>query len=292
MSSENALGQVVSVDEQGFEQAGEPDVDADGFEVVDETPQFRPTVEQEIQAKVDANHPKAGVHGLTLEAEEKLRAREWEIERTNRRFDARQESSREARTRQAVAQGSRERRRTFQKRRGSVDKWAHPAEADPRAQLSQAELATVNEQAARLERKLDGWTSAAISRKLAERVADGASVMSAVLGVYEALQRAPGRMIPIAVLEEVQRREVSIEGTVTQLWDPSSLAIQQAGLIEDESGRTKVTIWRKSDQPWIREGERVRIHGAARNWYQGRVSVAATGWSTIHFPERGRWWDE
>jgi len=42
----------------------------------------------------------------------------------------------------------------------------------------------------------------------------------------------------------------------------------------------------------MEEGERVRIHGAARNWYQGRVSVALTGWSTVLFPERGRWWEE
>jgi len=28
----------------------------------------------------------------------------------------------------------------------------------------------------------------------------------------------------------------------------------------------------------------VRIHGAAKNWYNGRVSVAVTGWSTLHFP--------
>ena len=291
MSSENAQRQVVSVDEQGFEHSGEPAVDADGFEVVDETPAFRPTVEQEIQAKVDANHPDARPHGLTLEAEEKLRAREWEIERTHERFDARQESSREVRTRQAAERGSRERCRTFQERAGAVDRWRHPAESDPRAQLSREELATVNEQAARLERKLDGLTRAAISRKLAERVANGRSVMSAVLGVFEELQTAPGQVIPIGALEDVRRREVSIEGRVKVLWDAKSTAIAQVGLIEDDSGTTKVTVWRRSNQPAIAEGERVRIHGAARNWYEGRVSLAVTGWSTIHVPERGRWYE-
>jgi len=35
----------------------------------------------------------------------------------------------------------------------------------------------------------------------------------------------------------------------------------------------------------------VRIHEAATNWYEGRISVAVTGWSIIHFPERGRWWE-
>jgi len=119
----------------------------------------------------------------------------------------------------------------------------------------------------------------------------GKDLTSAVVGVFEELQTAPGQVVPIGMLEDVNRKEVSIEGTVTQLWEPSSSAISQVGLIEDESGKTKLTSWVASDQPWIEEGERVRIHGAAKNWYNGRVSVALTGWSTVHFPERGRWWE-
>jgi len=110
--------------------------------------------------------------------------------------------------------------------------------------------------------------------------------------VFEELQTAPGGTVPIDALEDIDRKEVSVEGRVTQLWEPSSPSIAQVGLIEDESGRTKLTSWKASDAPWIEEGERVRIHGAAKNWYNGRVSVAVTGWSTLHFPERGRWWDE
>jgi len=115
--------------------------------------------------------------------------------------------------------------------------------------------------------------------------------MSAVVGVFEELQTAPGTVVPIEKLEDVNRKEVSIEGTVTVLWESDSPAIQQVGLIEDDSGKTKITVWEKSNQPWIEEGEHVRIHGAAKNWYNGRVSVALTGWSTVHFPERGRWWE-
>ena len=47
MSINNASGKVVSVDEQAFEKAGEQAVDEDGFPVVDETPEFEATVEQE-----------------------------------------------------------------------------------------------------------------------------------------------------------------------------------------------------------------------------------------------------
>ena len=57
MSSKNVFGNEVSVDEQAFETADEAAVDEDGFEVVDETPEFQATVQMEVQAKVDANHP-------------------------------------------------------------------------------------------------------------------------------------------------------------------------------------------------------------------------------------------
>ena len=88
MSSNNASGKVVTVDEQALEQADERAVDEDGFPVVEETPEFRVTVDQETQAKVDANHPdgiadtsEGRIHGVTLEQEERIRAREAELER-------------------------------------------------------------------------------------------------------------------------------------------------------------------------------------------------------------------
>ncbi|KAB1198177.1 MULTISPECIES: DNA-binding protein [Haloferax] len=260
-------------------------------DVVDETPELHPTVELEIQAKVDLNNFQTQGRGLTLAEEERMAAREWEIEQTRERWDRRQTSGREARTTMAVEQMSIETRREFGKRAGCVNRWADPEEADPREQISLTQLGEVNREAARLQTKLDGWSRAAISRRLAEEVADGKSMMSSVVGVFEELHQAPGRVIPIAAVSEVNRREVSISGTVTQLWESSNPAIQQVGLIEDETGRTKLTVWEKSNQPWINEGERVRIHGAAKNWYNGRVSVALTGWSTVGFPERGQWWE-
>ncbi len=63
MSSNNATSNVVSIDEQAFEKADEAAVNEEGFEVVDETPEFQATVQMEVQAKVDANHPDGIVHG-------------------------------------------------------------------------------------------------------------------------------------------------------------------------------------------------------------------------------------
>lgn len=298
MSSKNVTSEVVSVDEQAFEKADEAAVDEEGFEVVDETPEFQATVQMEVQAKVDANHPdgmvntsEERIYGATLEQEERIRAREAELERISARAEMGTQKGREKRTRDIAAKRSAERRTEFQKRAASVDSWADPERDDPRAELTQEQLAVVNKQSMRLAEKLDGWSRAAIGRRMGEAVVDGKDLMSAVVGVFEELQTAPGQVVPIGMLEGVNRKEVSIEGTVTQLWEPSSSAISQVGLIEDESGRTKLTSWVASDQPWIEEGERVCIHGAAKNWYSGRVSVALTGWSTVHFPERGRWWE-
>jgi len=88
MSSKNATSEVVSVDEQAFENTDEAAVDEAGFEVVEETLEFQATVQMEVQAKVDANHPDGMVdtsderiYGATLEQEERIRAREAELER-------------------------------------------------------------------------------------------------------------------------------------------------------------------------------------------------------------------
>jgi ssDNA-binding replication factor A large subunit len=296
MSSNNTRGKVVSVDEQAFEQVERAAVDADGMAVVEETPAFEAGVEQEVQAKVDANHPdgiadtsEARIHGVTLEQEERIRAREAELERISAQAELGPQEGREQRTRAVAARGSIERRTEFQKRAASVDPWADPEREDPRAGLTQRELAAVNRQSMRLAERLDGWSRAAIGRRLGEAVADGQELSSAAIEVFEALETAPGTVVPIGKLEDVNRKEVSIEGQIEVLWDSDSPAIAQVGLIEDESGRTKLTSWKASDAPWIEEGERVRIHGAAKNWYNGRVSVAITGWSTIHFPECGHW---
>ncbi|WP_254538636.1 DNA-binding protein [Halomarina litorea] len=298
MSSKNVTTDVVSVDEQAFEKADEAAVDEDGFEVVDETPEFQATVQMEVQAKVDANHPDGMVdtsderiYGATLEQEERIQGREAELERISAQAELGTQDGREKRTRDIAAKRSADRRAAFQKRAASVSPMADPERGDPRAELTQEQLAAVNKQSMRLAEKLDGWSRAAIGRRLGEAVVGGKDLMSAVVGVFEELQTAPGQVVPIGKLEDVDRKEVSIEGTVTVLWEPSSAAISQVGLIEDDSGKTKFTSWKASDAPWIEEGERVRIHGAAKNWYNGRVSVAVTGWSTLHFPERGRWWE-
>lgn len=289
MNSTNVLGNEGSVDEQTDDQRAD-----DGGEAIDgvaaREQRLRPTVELQAQARVDTEHPDVGPRGLTLAAEERLRAREAEIERTRTRWDRHQESDRERRSRAVVGRLSEDRRYEFARRAGSVNRWLDPETADPRAQLSREALGAVNRATRRISERLDdgGWSRAAISRRIAEQVVDGLDVESAAMNVIDYLQTAPGQVVPIGRLADVDRAEVTIQGTVAVLWDASSSAIQQVGLIEDETGRTKFTTWVKSDQPMVQAGERVLFREVAKSWYEGRVSVAVTGRSAIRFLERNR----
>ena len=136
----------------------------------------------------------------------------------------------------------------------------------------------MNEQAARIADTVrEASSRAAVSQQLAERVAAGASVLSASVAVMDAERTRPGSVVPIGKIGECGRGEVSVEGEIVDLWETEHPAIAQVGLIADESGQTKVTSWAKSRCRPIAEGETVRIRAAALNWYQGRPSLAFTG---------------
>lgn len=252
-------------------------------------PDLRPTVKLETQAKVDSeaiekvamtderDHP----HGMTLVAEEKWEAREAEKARTRERRQT-QSTVRERGSRASVARGRKQARTRFDERAASVDPAPDPHRGDPRAELECDELAAVNQQAERISRDVrEGGSRAAVSRQLGERVASGDSVLSASVAVMEAERKRPGTVVPIGELEDVSRAEVSVEGTVEVLWQPSHPSIAQVGLIEDETGRTKWTSWKRSRVPRVSEGERVRFRAVAKNWYDGRCSIALTGDSHV-----------
>ncbi len=153
-------------------------------------------------------------------------------------------------------------------------------------------MGQVNRQAQRLSEDVNGgYTRAVIAKRIASRVLEGADMFEAVMDTKEEMQHEAGTIVPIGALEEIKRGEVTVEGRVLELWEPSSPSIQQVGLLEDETGRTKFTIWKASRQTMVQEGERVRFRAAAKNWYNGRCSIALTHWSEIVFPERGHWWE-
>ncbi|MDR5673570.1 DNA-binding protein [Halalkaliarchaeum sp. AArc-GB] len=298
MSSKNAIGNEISVDEQAYKQPGETELDEDGFEVVDETPEFQPTVDMEIQAKVDANHPDGiaqevddRIYGVTLAQEERIRAREAELEHISAQAELGTQEGRAKRTRKVVTEQVRRTSRVTVEETGRQD--VEPA-PDPRERLSQDELATVNQHAQRIVEKVNGGPSrAAIGRLLGERIADGQSTMDAVFDTLERVKLMPSILLEVADVPELPGGEINVEGTVIELWEPSSPAIAQVGLIADDSGKIKFTSWAKSDQPWVKEGDRIQLWEAKKNWYQGRCSLALTYDSRIVFPERERrWWKD
>lgn len=280
MSTRHAIEDKGAVGEQAGNELETAVVD----EVAERERNLRASVEQVSQAKIDHADDwelDGRLFGQTLVEEELMRAREWEIERTRVRWDRGQESNIERRCRATAAAVSESRRNEFAKRAASVDPWADPDRPDAREQLGQETLAAVNREAGRIAERVAGFSGAAISKLIARRVVDGLDVASAVVATFEELMVAPGQVVPIGLVGEVGRREVDVEGTVAKLWKPSHVSVQQVGLLEDDTGRIKFTVWKKSRQPRVREGDRVRFRGAARNWYRGRVSIALTGWSRV-----------
>lgn len=271
MSRKNVSRQKVSV-EQTDEQPA-----------VDEAPVLEPTVELETQAKVDSDVRERVAaadelgrpRGMTLAAQEKWEAREAEKRRTRERDDRTQTSQREAVCRAMT----------------SAKHCGLSSEADPREGLDVETRREVHKQALRLQDKCRGGLGlAAIERELASRVAGGRSMQDAVLDMVDDVQAAPGAIVALGELEQVGRKWVSVEAQLAELWEPSAPSMQQVGLLEDETGRTKLTVWKRSEQPIITEGQTVRIRDAAVSWYQGRPSLALTGRSVVTFPERDAWW--
>jgi len=291
MASKQAFGNEISVDEQAFEHERAAERDDEGFEVVDETPDLQATVEQEKQAKVDSNHPDGMVQDfshLPLAQEERIRAREAELERISAQAELGTQDGRAERTRAVVTEQFRRRTRAKSGSEQGGDG------TDPREDLSQADLATVNREAHRIAQKVEnGPSRAAVARLLADKVVDGQEITDAVFDTLEAVKQMPGVIILIDEVPDVPGDEVSIEGEVIELWAPSTPNVQQVGLIADDTAATKFTVWRKSDCTAVAEGERVRLRAAKVNWHQGRWSLALTYESMIVFPDRDdRWWEE
>jgi len=298
MSGTHHTSTIVSVDEQaladaptgrtsdGATETTEDEADVVEAAAVEETPRLRPSVDQTTRAKVDANHPDGLVQdpeAVTLAQEERIWAREAEREHISAQAILGPQEGRARRTREWVVERQRERRPT----------WDHAEEqTDPRATLDRETLAQVNQQADRIAEELDNApTRAAVSRVLAEVITDGKAMPEAVFETLALCRAEMGAVCPITDVPDLGTGEVTVEGEIAELWPPGHAKIAWVGLIEDDSGQTKVTAWEKSDVWCVEEGDRVRLCDAAVNWYQGRWSLALTGDSRVEFPGRDAWLD-
>lgn len=272
MNSSHAIGNDVSVDTGMNEHDA---ISEDQQELAgDERSELRADVEREAQGKVDTNHPDTQeVHEngtnehLTRIQEERIAGREAELERISARATWSRQSGRERRCR-TIAE---------ERAGGRRERLAVGYDEDPRERLTKDELAAVHQRAKALE---EGLTFAgqhrAIARQIAERVVnEREGVVDAALHTREALLASRGVVKPIARVESTQW-SVTVEGTVTTLFEPSTSTQQQVGILEDESGSVKLTVWRSAEVGTVlHEGDRVRVHDASPSAYNGRTTLAA-----------------
>ena len=66
---------------------------------------------------------------------------------------------------------------------------------------------------------------------------------------------------------------LDVTAKVVDLWDATSDAVAQVGLLGDETGTVKFTKWSKSDLPALEAGQVYDLRNVVTDEYQGRFSV-------------------
>jgi len=74
---------------------------------------------------------------------------------------------------------------------------------------------------------------------------------------------------------------IDLTAKVVDLWDATSDAVAQVGLLGDETGTIKFTKWSKSDLPALEEGAVYSLTNVVTDEYQGRFSVKLNRTTTI-----------
>ena len=74
---------------------------------------------------------------------------------------------------------------------------------------------------------------------------------------------------------------IDITAKVVDLWDATSDAVAQVGLLGDETGTVKFTKWSKSDLQTLEEGKVYNLRNVVTDEYQGRFSVKLNRTTTI-----------
>jgi hypothetical protein len=171
-----------------------------------------------------------------------------------------------------------------------------PEFENPFEELTQEQLAQVNQQAARLDDEFTVGTAlgrASFSKLLARRVAKGQSVLDASISVKESVQKFPDVIQPIADIDPFDQYQTTVRGTIDVLWKPKGSGQRQVGLISDDTNEpVKITVWQKSgDKPLLREGDVVEVNRAKVNAYQREgkweTTLAVDAECEIHHIEHG-----
>lgn len=95
--------------------------------------------------------------------------------------------------------------------------------------------------------------------------------------------RGDADVIGIGSIPVEENRWISLRAKVVQLWEPRSEAVAQTGLIGDQTGTTKFTIFAKSAEslPVLEEGKSYALDNVVTSVYQGQVGVKCNKNTTI-----------
>ncbi len=84
----------------------------------------------------------------------------------------------------------------------------------------------------------------------------------------------PDGAAPVRISDIDQAEQwINLRAKVTQLWESTSPAIDQIGLIGDETGTIKFVKWTKSNLPPLEEGKSYSLENMTTDEWQGRFSV-------------------
>ncbi|MCK4651762.1 MAG: replication protein A, partial [Methanosarcinales archaeon] len=84
----------------------------------------------------------------------------------------------------------------------------------------------------------------------------------------------PDGAAPVRISDINQAEQwVNLHAKVTQLWESTSPAIDQIGLIGDETGTIKFVKWAKSNLPALVEGKSYSLENMTTDEWEGRFSV-------------------
>ncbi|WP_226023939.1 hypothetical protein [Halomicrobium salinisoli] len=265
--------------------------------------ELRPSVDQEIQGTKDYDWTRSTEvgpdrrYGETLAAQERRLGEEAELERYGEHARSAAEAGldRERSCREQCRVEQAQSTREFWERKHLADGREHVTirssqrtrTVDPRANLSQDELARVNERADKMAASFEALLRADAARRLAEEWDKrGQSFTDAVLTILDEWADDPTVPTQVAGIDP-DAKWVTVEGEIVRLFDePATRNQYQVGYLEDEQGtRAKVTVWRRSTfGPMVRtlaEGDRVRISLGKPGAYNGQKTVAVTSDTAI-----------
>lgn len=87
--------------------------------------------------------------------------------------------------------------------------------------------------------------------------------------------------VSIADIPQEDGKWINLRAKCSQIWDTVHESMAQVGLIGDETGRVKYTIWKNADLPPLEEGKSYSFENIVTNEWNDRISVTFNKTSVI-----------